>query len=231
MVDYHPISANDLSRLHQFGKKVFPGIFLGLVLYAGKNLERRHFGTQTLRNWKRWTHLKSMLGDCNAKEVLTPQNSGNFLFPIADGTVKLSGGDQVLRTSTLIRDNLDRGEEHEHLLGESDGSSPPLQDSSPDDGEARNDFWFTSGIYIYRHHVDSRVKLYLPREESFPIPLRFTGVTRPTSTNLDVMLARRMDDYWNIEGNQDLPVRGQGSHDSPYWTKNLLVGKHGPGSG
>ena len=35
MVEYHPISANDLSRLHQFGPKVLPGVFLGYVWYAG----------------------------------------------------------------------------------------------------------------------------------------------------------------------------------------------------
>ena len=35
MVEYQPISAKDLSRLHQFGKKVFPVIFLGYVSYAG----------------------------------------------------------------------------------------------------------------------------------------------------------------------------------------------------
>ena len=29
-------------------------------------------------------------------------------------------------------------------------------------------------------------------------------MTRETSTTLDVMLERRMDDYWNIEGNRDL---------------------------
>ena len=34
MVEFHPFSAKDLSRLHQFGKKVLPGIFLGYVLYA-----------------------------------------------------------------------------------------------------------------------------------------------------------------------------------------------------
>ena len=34
----------------------------------------------------------------NAKEVLSPQRSGNFIFP--DGTVKIFGGDQRLRTST-----------------------------------------------------------------------------------------------------------------------------------
>ena len=35
MVEYHPISAKHISRLHQFGPKVLPSIFLGYVLYAG----------------------------------------------------------------------------------------------------------------------------------------------------------------------------------------------------
>ena len=35
MVEYHTISTKDLSRLHQFGPKVLPSIFLGNVLYAG----------------------------------------------------------------------------------------------------------------------------------------------------------------------------------------------------
>ena len=61
-----------------------------------------------------------------------------MLFPIANGTVKLFGGDKVQRTSTVIRDDLDRREEQENLLGELDGTSPPLQDSSPDGGKARN---------------------------------------------------------------------------------------------
>ena len=64
----------------------------------------------------------------------------------------------------------------------SEGSLPPLWDSSSDDGEARNDFWSVSGNYIYRHHVQPKVKLYVRREESFPIPLRYIDVTRATST-------------------------------------------------
>ena len=78
-------------------------------------------------------------------------------------------------------------------------SSTLFQDSSPDDGEARNDFWSISGNYIYRHHVEPRLKLYVSREESFPIPLRYFDVTRATSTTLDVLLERRIDDYWNID--------------------------------
>ena len=32
------------------------------------------------------------------------------------------------------------------------------------DGEARNDFWSSSGDFMYRHYVEPRVKLYVPRE-------------------------------------------------------------------
>ena len=38
----------------------------------------------------------------NAKEVIFPKQ-GEFIFPIADGQTKTFGGDQDLRTSTLIR--------------------------------------------------------------------------------------------------------------------------------
>ena len=69
------------------------------------------------------------------------------MFPVADGTVKISGGDQDLRTATLIRDSPDRGEEQDNLRGESDGSSStPRQDSSWYDGEAQNDF----SVYLRR---------------------------------------------------------------------------------
>ena len=66
-----------------------------------------------------------------------------------------------------------------------------------------------SGNFIYRHHVEPRVKLYSPREESFPIPLKYSDVSRTRHTNLDVMQERRIDDYWNIDGSRDL---------SDYWT-------------
>ena len=36
LVEYHPISTKDQSRINHLGKKVLPGVFLGYVLYAGK---------------------------------------------------------------------------------------------------------------------------------------------------------------------------------------------------
>ena len=44
MVGYHPISSKDQSRLHQFGKKVLPGVSVRYALFAEVNLERRYFG-------------------------------------------------------------------------------------------------------------------------------------------------------------------------------------------
>ena len=35
LVECHPVTAKDQSRIHQFGKKVLPGLFLGYPLYAG----------------------------------------------------------------------------------------------------------------------------------------------------------------------------------------------------
>ena len=57
---------------------------------------------------------------------------------------------------------------------------------------------------MYRHHVEPRVKLFSPEEESFPIPLKYIDVSWTTHTNLDVMQGKRIDDYWNINGSRDL---------------------------
>ena len=140
----------------------------------------------------------------NAKEVIFSKEKGEFIFPISDGRIKTLGGDQHLRTSTLVRHRPIQGESNLDFLGESEGSLRPLHDSLPDAGEAINDFWSMSGSFIYRHHVERRVKLYLLREESFPIPLKYIDVSRTTHTNFDLKQEKRIDDYWNIDGSRNL---------------------------
>ena len=142
----------------------------------------------------------------NAKEVIFPKVNGKFIFPVADGRITLSGRDQELRTPTLIRDHPIRGEGQRDFLGESETSPPPPlpRDSLPDAGEAMDDFWSMSGNFKNRHKVETRVKLYSPREESFLIPLKYIDVSRSTRTYLDVKQERRIDDYWNIDGSRDL---------------------------
>ena len=109
----------------------------------------------------------------------------------------------------MIRQRPIRGESRLDFLGESEGSVPPPHDSFPVAGEEINDFWSMSGNFIYRHHVEPRVKLYSPRGESFPIPVKYIDVSRTTHTNLDVKQEKRIDDYWDIDGSRDL---------SHYWT-------------
>ena len=129
---------------------------------------------------------------------------GESIFPIADGRIKTPGGDHELRTSTLVRPRPIQGESNIDFLGESEGSLPQPHDSFLDAGEAIDDFWSMSGSFIYRHHVEPRVKLYSPREDSFPIPLKYIDLSRTTHTNLDVKQEMRIDDYWNIDGSRDL---------------------------
>ena len=44
----------------------------------------------------------------NAKEVIMPIDGQTFIFPVADGRIKFTGGDQELKTPTLIRDHSSR---------------------------------------------------------------------------------------------------------------------------
>ena len=77
----------------------------------------------------------------------------------------------------------------------------PLQDDSAlDDAEAKNDFWSIKGGDICRHHVEPRVKLYMPREETFSILMVYIDVTRTTYTSLNDMLEKNIEDDWNVDG-------------------------------
>ena len=112
MVEDHPsISAKDQWRLHQFGEKVQPGLFLGYALYAGEVSGKETPWSLTLVELEIWTRQKFMLRDSTKKDVIMPKDGEHFKFPIADGTVKLTGRDQVFRKPTWTRDQPKRGEE------------------------------------------------------------------------------------------------------------------------
>ena len=223
MVEYHPISAKDISRRHQFGPKVLPGLFLGYV-HAGGHLERRRYGRRHWRigaDGRVWNPRQKAQRKCERRWTVTTSH-----FPVADGTVRISGGARRLRTSTLIRDRPERGEEKEVLRGKSDGlSSPsPLQDDSTlDDAEARYDFWSIAGDFICRHHVEPRVEQYVPREESFLIPMKYIDVTRNTHTSLDVMMEKILMIIGTLMAKENYQMHGRVSQDSFCWMKGHLT--------
>ena len=79
-----------------------------------------------------------------------------------------------------------------------------------DDAEARKDLWSMEGDFVFRHHVEPRVLLYVPKEETFPIPLNYIDVTGATHTNLDVLQEKRVDDCWNVDVNRSLTESWKG---------------------
>ena len=129
----------------------------------------------------------------------------------------------------MVRQRPVRGESHVDFIGTSEGSLPPPHDSFPDAGEAINDFWSMSGNFIYGHHVEPRAKLYPPREEAFPIPLKYIDVFRTTCTNLDVKQEKRIDDYWNVDGPRDLSDPWTGVTQFTLLKEKPPDGKCGPG--
>ena len=226
LVEYHPISAKDQSRIHQLRKKVVPGLFLGYALYERKIWK----GDVLVADLE---ELETMDASDIYSKRLNVEGGDNsetreFIFPIADGRINLSGWDQELRTSTLIRQRPARGEGHLDFLGESEGSLPQSHDSFLDAGEALNDFWSMSGNFIFRHDVDTRVKLHSPREESLDIPLKNIDVFRTTHTNLDVKQEKRIDDYWMSMGQENCRILAQVSLNVSY-LKNFLKDTCGPG--
>ena len=134
-----------------------------------------------------------------------------------DGSAKLSGRDYEFQEPTLRRESTVR---RESLKGESRGDREVFQpDDSKDDAEIRNDIWSIQGDFIYRHHFEPRVQLCVPREESFPVPLKYIDVTRSTHTDLDVAQGKRIDDYWNVVENRSLSDSWTGRFHKIYVTK------------
>ena len=78
---------------------------------------------------------------------------------------------------------------------------------------------------LHRHHFEPRVQFYVPKEESFPTPLKYVDVTITTHTSLHVLQEKRINDYWNADVDRTLSVSWTG------FTKfTLLNEKLPPGS-
>ena len=140
LVEYHPITARDQSRIHQFGKKVLPWTGLRICICTRWRIWKGDVLIADLEELETMDASEIYSKRLNAKEVIFPKQKGQFIVPIADGRIKTLGRDRELRTSTLIRQRPSRGEGHVDFLGESEGSLPQPHDSFQDAGEAINDF-------------------------------------------------------------------------------------------
>ena len=104
MVAHHRISEKDTTRLHQFGPKFLPGIFIGYVLCA-VGIWRGEIMVADIQELEEMDASEIHARRLNAKEVFTPMKCDHVILPVAEGSVKTSGRDRRLKPSTLIRDH------------------------------------------------------------------------------------------------------------------------------
>ena len=79
LVEYHPKTATDQSRIHQFEKKVLLGLFLGYALYAGR-IWMGDVLVADLQELETMDASEIYSKRLNAKEVILPKEEGEFIF-------------------------------------------------------------------------------------------------------------------------------------------------------
>ena len=87
LVEYHPKTAKDQSRIHQFGKNVLPGLFLGYALYA-VGIWKGDVLVADIEELETMDASEIYSKRLNAEEVIFPKEKGEFIFPVADGRIK-----------------------------------------------------------------------------------------------------------------------------------------------
>ena len=128
----------------------------------------------------------------------------NSLFPVADGTAKLSGGDRRSRKTHSKAGNIMQGAtisvenfkvNRESLIWKNQQMTVKL---------VLADFWSMKGDFIYRHHNEPRVQ---PRAD---------GRTIPCSTEIHwcnkTMQEKRVDDFGKADSNRCLSDSWNGLH-------------------
>ena len=155
------ISPKDQVRIHRFDKKVLPGIFLGCVLITG-GIWKGDILKADLEDLEKLDASEIYLRRINAKEVLVRQK--RWWIHISNCRMVQQNRQEGTTNSEnhTLREPTVRSED---LSGELQGESGESQPTGPtDDAEARVDFWPIQGDFIYRHHIEFRVQLWVPKE-------------------------------------------------------------------
>ena len=82
-------------------------------------------------------------------------------------------------------------------------------------------------LFFDRHHVEPRVKLHVPREKSYPFPLKCFDVTRAPNTSLDVLLGNILTITGTLMEIENCETCGQVPQDSLFLMKNHWMDIHG----
>ena len=107
------ISAKDQSRIHQFGKKVLPGLFLGYALYAG-GIWKGDIMVADIEEMETMgaPEIYSKKTQCKGSNIT--RRKLKIHFPAADGRKKLL--QEIHVVSVMIQESLETVEKDDRLL-------------------------------------------------------------------------------------------------------------------
>ena len=143
---------------------------------------------------------------------------------MADGSAKLSGRDYEFQEPTLRKETTVR---RENPSGESHGDGEEFQpeETKDDEGinkdfgvhaEARKDFYAISEISFIVIKLNREVQLYVPRKESYPIPLNYIDFISATYADLEIAKENEFMTVGMSMRTKICQIRGRVSQDSRY---------------
>ena len=202
LVEYHLRTAKDHSIIHQFGKKVLPGLFLGYALYAGRHLE----------GWRTDRRPWGVGNDGRIRNLLKKTQCERWYFP-------------KKKENLFFQSQMDEWKPLEEIRN---WEHPPWY--GIDQFKEKVILENQKGLFHnFKTHFRMPAKLWLifffgPRQETSKTAItlnqesnitrrernyslfhwKYMDVFRTTHTNLDVKQEKRIDDYWNIDGSRDL---------------------------
>ena len=148
LIEYYPISAKVQSIIHQFGKKVLPGLVSLDTLCTPGRTWKGDILVADIEELETMDASEIYSKRLNAKEVIFPKEKGEFIFSSRRWTNKICwrrSGTENIHLDTGSPNSRRKSKEFFWRIRKS--LFLPPQDSLLDAGEAINDFWSMSGNF------------------------------------------------------------------------------------
>ena len=203
LVEYYPISAKEQWRIHQFGKKVLPGLFLGYALYAG-GIWKGDIMVADIDELETMDASKIYSKRLNANEVIFPKENEN--------SYSQSQMDDRIRWRRSRTDNirLDTGTPNSRRKSKIFSWAVRRVSSTISrliSGCWWSDKWFL--IHVRKFHIPpsrwTQSQTLLAERRIIPYSTEIHWRIQNYLYKFGCQTGeKRIDDYWNIDGSVDL---------------------------
>ena len=202
-ISYKPITDKDNDRVHKYRSKMLQGIFLGYYQQAGGGWS----GDLLFADSEQIDEAESVsdiwVKRLKAQEVIPVKKNDNFVFPLAQGTIRQPGshfGSKFARAREESREQAPTTSHPEVTIRPTDliyrSEEEPEETEVPRTREKSMDYWSMTSDRIVRHHRTPRTELFVPTQHDCPIPLQYLDVMRTTETDLNNEKEAKIEDIW-----------------------------------